>query len=122
MPTIKTRLLLAAAAFICASQTVLADTASSALDRRGAPAAMLDLDDYGNQRFNPLMDAGAWHGYLLPEAGKAGYFAGPYVIAEEMPLYFGRIVDALSLKLADGRILTPAEASKAVVKIGRAHV
>ncbi|WP_308910866.1 alpha-glucosidase [Pseudokordiimonas caeni] len=115
MPTRKTRLLLAAAAFICASQTVLADTASSALDRRGAPAAMLDLDDYGNQRFNPLMDAGAWHGYLLPEAGKAGYFAGPYVIAEEMPLYFGRIVDALSLKFADGRILTPAEASKAVV-------
>ncbi|NVJ98210.1 MAG: alpha-glucosidase [Alphaproteobacteria bacterium] len=58
------------------------------IDRKGQPTAMRMFDDYGNQRFNPLMDMGAWHGFLLPEdeAGLGG-FPGPMIIAEEYPLF-----------------------------------
>ena len=36
------------------------------IDRSGTPAAYQDFDQYGNQQYNPLFDAGSWHGFLLP--------------------------------------------------------
>lgn len=73
------------------------------LDRQGQITSARQYDSYRNQKFNPLMDMGAWHGYLLPSNGAAGYFAGPMVIAEEMPLFLGRITDRLTLTGPKGR-------------------
>ncbi len=93
----------------CLSCTILAAPAQTSpldspislyenlIDRQGDITAFEQFDDYNNQRFNALMDHGAWHGYLLPTEGKAGYFSGPMIIAEEMPLFVGTYVDKLSL-------------------------
>src|SRR5699024_6400808 len=44
----------------------LADQYRDVLDRTGSPQAFRDFDDRSNQRFNPLLDQGAWHGFTLP--------------------------------------------------------
>lgn len=67
------------------------------IDRHGSVTAFEHMDRYNNQRFNVFMDAGAWHGYLLPAEGDVGYFSGPMVIAEEMPLFLAKYVDKLTL-------------------------
>jgi putative isomerase len=40
---------------------------SNVIDRTGTPKQHKEYDKYQNQRFNPLFDLGAWHGFLLPE-------------------------------------------------------
>ena len=71
---------------------------ASQLDRSGSPSAMQLLDRYGNQAFNPLLDAGAWHGFLLPAADASqGGFSGPYLIAEEYGVYLAEQLDQLLL-------------------------
>lgn len=77
----------------------------SQLNREGRPLAMQQLDAYGNQAFNPLLDAGAWFGLLLPEvSAQQGGFAGPYLIAEEYGVYLAEQLDQLQLSI-DGQPL-----------------
>lgn len=68
------------------------------LDRTGAPAAHQDFDQYGNQKYNPLFDAGSWHGFLLPEQPQdLGAFTGPMVIAEEYGVFVARSLEQIQL-------------------------
>ena len=72
--------------------------AVSTIDRQGVPAAAREFDRYGNQRFNPLMDRGAWHGFLLPVGADAlGSFPGPMIVAEEYPLFLSDGLERLSV-------------------------
>ncbi|MEX0298870.1 MAG: alpha-glucosidase [Kordiimonas sp.] len=81
------------------------------IDRQGDVSAFEQFDIYNNQRFNPLMDQGAWHGYLLPADGKVGYFSGPMIIAEEMPLFAGTYVDKLTISIDGSNAKTSEEVS-----------
>ncbi|WP_417624266.1 alpha-glucosidase [Paremcibacter congregatus] len=78
------------------------------IDRSGEVTSVLQYDSYRNQKFNPLMDLGAWHGYLLPPGNTVGSFSGPMIIAEEMPLFMGRVTDQLSLSTPEGSSLPAA--------------
>jgi len=68
------------------------------LNRFGTPKQYKDYDKYQNQKFNPLFDAGAWHGFLLPE-NKQDFaaFTGPMVIMEEYGLYIAQKLDQLKI-------------------------
>lgn len=71
---------------------------SNIIDRTGTPAMMKDYDKYGNQRFNPLLDNGSWHGFLLPDDQKNyGSFTGPMVIFEEYSLFIADSLEKLSV-------------------------
>lgn len=75
------------------------DDLESTIDRRGTPKAMRDFDEYRNQRFNPLMDNGAWHGFLLPDADDVfGAFPGPMIVAEEYPLFLSEGLEKLTIQ------------------------
>ena len=64
------------------------------LNHFGEPAAFKDFDTYGNQQYTPLLDLGAWHGFMLPQSKeKLGSFTGPYVIAQEYGLYLGEYIE-----------------------------
>ena len=68
-----------AVAATCQAYTVsaAAPCRDGQLDRHGSPTALQDFDAAGNQRFNPLFDAGAWHGFLLPgDTADDGGFTG----------------------------------------------
>src|SRR5699024_6385012 len=81
------------------------------LDRAGSPQAFREFDDRSNQRFNPLLDAGAWHGFTLPvEPDEYGGFTGPMVVSEEYSLFFAHELDRLSIT-ADGEPIDLAEAT-----------
>jgi len=68
------------------------------IDRFGTPSAYKDYDEYQNQRYNPFIDNGAWHGFLLPEqSNHYGSFNGPLIIAEEYGLYLSTQLEALTL-------------------------
>lgn len=70
----------------------------SALDRSGNPQFIRQTDNFGNQPFNPLFDAGAWHGFLLPEkTQQQGAFTGPMIIAEEYALYLANSLEQLDI-------------------------
>ncbi|WP_448548944.1 alpha-glucosidase [Thalassotalea fusca] len=70
----------------------------NAIDRFGTPSAYKDYDEYQNQRFNPFIDSGAWHGFLLPEQARHfGSFNGPLIIAEEYGLYLATQLETLTL-------------------------
>ncbi|MGL4507779.1 MAG: alpha-glucosidase, partial [Aeromonas sobria] len=74
------------------------------IDRRGTPIQFRDFDSYSNLKYNPLLDLGAWHGFLLPaKDSEWGGFTGPMVIAEEYSLFFARELDKLTLSDASGR-------------------
>ncbi|MCX7128083.1 alpha-glucosidase [Aeromonas sp.] len=74
------------------------------IDRRGTPIQFRDFDSYDNLKYNPLLDLGAWHGFLLPaKDSEWGGFTGPMVIAEEYSLFFARELDKLTLSDASGR-------------------
>ncbi len=68
------------------------------IDRFGTPTKSKDYDNYQNQRFNPLFDLGAWHGFLLP-ADKSDYgaFTGPMVITQEYSLFIAQKLEQLSI-------------------------
>lgn len=68
------------------------------IDRSGTPAAHQDFDQYGNQQYNPLFDAGSWHGFLLPAShDELGGFTGPMVIAEEYGVFIAQQLEKLTL-------------------------
>ena len=69
------------------------------VERRGNPARMKHYDRYANQAFNPLLDLGAWHGFLLPANEETlGAFTGPMIIAEEYSLFLARALEQLRLR------------------------
>ncbi len=68
------------------------------INRTGDPAAHKDYDSYKNQKYNPLFDLGAWHGFLLPASnGSLGGFTGPMVIAQEYGLFIAKNLEQLSI-------------------------
>jgi len=70
----------------------------TSLNRFGTPKQYKDYDKYQNQKFNPLFDAGAWHGFLLPENEQDfAAFTGPMVIMEEYGLYIAQKLDQLKV-------------------------
>lgn len=74
------------------------DITQNVIDRTGTPTQYKSYDDYKNQRFNPLFDLGAWHGFLLPESQSTyAAFTGPLVIAEEYSLYIAEKLEQLTL-------------------------
>ena len=74
------------------------------IDRRGTPTQFRDFDSYDNLKYNPLLDLGAWHGFLLPaNDSEWGGFTGPMVISEEYSLFFASELDKLTLSDASGR-------------------
>ena len=69
------------------------------IERRGNPLRMKHYDSYANQAFNPLLDLGAWHGFLLPaDNDTLGTFTGPMIIAEEYSLYLARALEQLHIR------------------------
>lgn len=71
---------------------------ANVIDRTGTPKQHKDYDKYQNQRFNPLLDLGAWHGFLLPEQeNNYAAFTGPMVIAEEYSLFIAEKLEQLTL-------------------------
>ncbi|MDP5145237.1 alpha-glucosidase [Shewanella sp. ULN5] len=90
--------------------------ARNVIDRTGIPYQHKEYDSYQNQKFNPLFDLGAWHGFLLPD-DKSGYgaFSGPMIIAQEYSLF---IADKLELLgIIDSKNNTKLDFSKATVAI-----
>lgn len=68
------------------------------IDRSGMPKSHQDFDSYDNQRFNPLIDLGAWHGFLLPDTKESyGAYTGPMIIAEEYSLFIASKLEQLTL-------------------------
>ncbi|WP_211279518.1 alpha-glucosidase [Cognaticolwellia mytili] len=69
------------------------------IDRTGEPQQHKDYDGYKNQKFNPLFDLGAWHGFLLPASEQSlGGFTGPMVIAQEYGLFIAKNLEQLTIK------------------------
>ena len=95
----------------------------SSLDRSGLPSAMRDWDKYRNQKFNPLFDRGAWHGFLLPESAESyGFFPGPMLIAQEYPLYISSGLEKLQISNPDtGQVYKPAEGSSVNADLAGLH-
>ncbi|WP_228290887.1 alpha-glucosidase [Shewanella cyperi] len=93
---------------LSATKAQTGECTPSVLDRSGEPNLMQQFDSYGNQAFNPLADAGAWHGYLLPQSPKAG-FSGPLIVAQEFSLYLAPMLEQLQPSI-DGRPLDFASA------------
>ena len=85
---------------------LIAEEYKNSINRHGDVKSFLHYDTYRNQRFNPLFDAGAWQGYLLPPKGTSGYFPGPMIIAEEMPLFIGNFTDRLSILDENNTVLS----------------
>ena len=94
------------------------------LERHGSPQAMQDFDAAGNQRFNPLFDAGAWQGFLLPgDTADDGGFTGPLVVAEEYAVFLAQGLDRLELSDAQGRRIALASGTtQRCAAPGRLHL
>ncbi|ASP48841.1 alpha-glucosidase [Cognaticolwellia beringensis] len=74
------------------------DMAKNTINRKGIPSKHKDYDQNQNQKFNPLFDLGAWHGFLLPDNESAyGAFTGPMIIAQEYSLYIADKLEKLSI-------------------------
>lgn len=68
------------------------------INRFGQPKKSKDYDKYQNQKFNPLLDLGAWHGYLLPKDKAAyGTFTGPMIIAQEYSLFIAEQLEKITI-------------------------
>ncbi|GLX86080.1 hypothetical protein tloyanaT_23330 [Thalassotalea loyana] len=68
------------------------------IDRTGTPQQHKDYDLYKNQKYNPFIDMGAWHGFLLPAKSKDyGAFTGPMVIAQEYSLFIADKLEQLTI-------------------------
>ncbi|XLZ72923.1 alpha-glucosidase [Massilia sp. SR12] len=104
------KLLLVAAC--TAAWAAQAQTQSPSINRHGIPSAARDFDAEQNQRFNPMFDAGSWHGYLLPDSPSlAGTFSGPMVVAEEYSLFIASALERIALTdRRSGRSFDPAQA------------
>ncbi|MGL6002326.1 MAG: alpha-glucosidase [Plesiomonas sp.] len=76
----------------------LAQQHPNVIDRQGSPAALQLFDSYKNQKFNPLLDMGSWHGFLLPaDSRDYGGFTGPMLVAEEYGAFIARELEQLSI-------------------------
>lgn len=106
-PAFRKLLLAAACSAACAAQAQ-----PPSINRYGTPSAVRDFDAEQNQRFNPMFDAGSWHGYLLPDKpALAGTFSGPLVVAEEYSLYIAPALERLELSdRRTGRAFKPEQA------------
>ncbi len=83
---------------IASATTSNTSNTSNVIDRTGTPKQYKDYDKYQNQRFNPLLDLGAWHGFLLPEQENSyAAFTGPMVIAEEYSLFIAEKLEQLTI-------------------------
>jgi len=70
------------------------------IDRTGTPKKHKDYDSYKNQKYNPLFDLGAWHGFLLPnEKSALGAFTGPLIITQEYGLFIAEKLEQLNVEL-----------------------
>lgn len=98
--------------FLLLAGMQLAQGADKVLNRIGLPSAMQDFDAYHNQQFNPLFDAGSWHGFLLPDRAEyAGAFAGPLMVFEEYSLYLADALERFQIKdRLSGKLYDPATA------------
>ena len=85
---------------------------SNVIDRTGNPKQHKEYDKYQNQRFNPLFDLGAWHGFLLPEqTSDEATFTGPMIIAQEYSLFIAEKLEELSItNISDNQKLDFAKA------------
>ncbi|RHW76255.1 alpha-glucosidase [Colwellia sp. RSH04] len=73
-------------------------TDNNVIDRTGTPLQFKSFDQYGNQKFNPLLDSGAWHGFLLPKHSEDyASFTGPMVIAQEYGVFIARKLEQLKV-------------------------
>ena len=95
------------------AQTVPTFDMSNVIDRTGNPKQHKDYDKYQNQRFNPLFDLGAWHGFLLPnEKDHDMVFTGPMIIAEEYSVYIAEKLEKLLLTdIESGKVIDLSEAN-----------
>lgn len=83
------------------------------IERQGVPKQHQDFDKFGNQRFNPFFDLGAWHGFLLAERHQSGAsFNGPMIIAQEYSLFIAETLEELSLSWANGEKILFKEENK----------
>ncbi len=96
--------LLMAFALITVSSITAANSAKATInfhnliDRFGSPTQFRHFDKYGNQRFNPVFDLGAWHGFLLPDQDyNLGSFTGPLLIAQEYSVFFAEKLEQLAI-------------------------
>ncbi|MBB1405203.1 alpha-glucosidase [Pseudoalteromonas sp. SG44-5] len=72
--------------------------ARNVIDRTGTPQQYKNYDSYQNQKFNPFLDFGAWHGFLLPnDKSSYGAFTGPMIIAQEYSLFIAKQLEKLSI-------------------------
>lgn len=77
---------------------VTAQPMQNVIDRTGTPKQHKDYDQYQNQKFNPFFDAGAWHGFLLPDDKKTyATFTGPMIIAQEYSLFIAEALEQLTV-------------------------
>jgi len=71
---------------------------NNVIDRTGNPKQHKEYDKYQNQRFNPLFDLGAWHGFLLPDkSSNFAAFTGPMVIAQEYSLFIAEQLEQFTI-------------------------
>ena len=76
------------------------DLPKNLIDRTGTPKHHKDYDSYKNQKYNPLFDLGAWHGFLLPnEKSALGAFTGPLIITQEYGLFIAEKLEQLNVEL-----------------------
>jgi putative isomerase len=70
------------------------------IDRTGTPKRHKDYDSFQNQKYNPFIDLGAWHGFLLPSENNAlGAFTGPLIIAQEYSLFIAEKLEQLQISI-----------------------
>lgn len=90
--------MLALLAFSLLPTLLSATVSNNVIDRTGTPTQHQAYDDYQNQRFNPMLDLGAWHGFLLPEQESSSVaFTGPLIIAQEYSVFIAEKLDQLSI-------------------------
>ncbi|TLX45416.1 alpha-glucosidase [Pseudoalteromonas phenolica] len=90
----------------CAQSQANTTQLQNTLTRIGEPNMMKPADKFGHSPFNPLFDAGAWHGHLLPNsADELGGFTGHALIQEEYLTYLAKRFDRLQV-FKNGRKLT----------------
>ena len=104
---------------LCLTSSVWANPPTdlrNVIDRFGTPVQHREFDKYGNQRFNPLLDSGAWHGFLLPDTPAGhGAFTGPLIIAEEYPVFIADALEKLQIRnAANGEVFDLASSEAKV--------
>ncbi|RZQ52786.1 alpha-glucosidase [Pseudoalteromonas phenolica] len=104
--TANTLLLSLLSALFCTQGQASNEHLQNTLTRIGEPNMMKPADKFGHSPFNPLFDAGAWHGHLLPSSvDELGGFTGHALIQEEYLTYLAKRFDRLQV-YKNGKKLT----------------